>query len=68
MEEEAQKEKKEAKREETTHSADEGMLRKHARTDRSDTEIDTEGGWEAFTSQSYSRHNKGAYDKDLFDR
>ena len=35
------------------------VIKKHARTDRSGTEIDTEGGGEADTSQSYSRPKKG---------
>ena len=45
-EEDTLKQREEALREETTHSAEEGMAEKHARTDRSDTEIDTctEGG------------------------
>ena len=46
-------------RKETTHSAEEGVAKKHARTDRSDTEMDTEGEGEAGTSQSQSRHKKG---------
>ena len=46
-------------REETTHSAEEGVAEKHAKTDRSDTEMDTEGGGEARKSQSHSRHKKG---------
>ena len=49
----------EKQREETTHSAEEGMAEKHPRTDKSDTEMDTEGGGEAGTSQSQSRHKKG---------
>ena len=60
-EEEAQKQREEARREETTHSAEEGVAEKHAKTDRSDAELDTctEGGEEAGTSQSNSRHKKG---------
>ena len=34
------------------------MAKKCARTDKSDTKMDTDGGGEAGTSQSYSRHNK----------
>ena len=37
----------------------EGVAEKRARTDRSDTKMDTEGGGEAGTSQSHSRHMKG---------
>ena len=58
-EEETQKQREGPRREETTHSAEEGVAEKHARTDRSDPEIDTAGGGEADTSQSYSRHKKG---------
>ena len=43
---------------ETTHSAEEGVTKKCARTDRSDTEMDTKAGGEAGTSQSHSRHKK----------
>ena len=57
--EEAQRQREEARREETAHSADEGLAKKHARTDRNDTEMDTEGEGEAGTSQSNSRHKKG---------
>ena len=39
-----------ARRQETTYLAEEGVAEKHAKTDRSDTEMDTEGG-EAGTSQ-----------------
>ena len=46
-------------REETTHSAEEGVAEKHARTDKRDTEMDTETGGEGGTSQSHSRHKKG---------
>ena len=44
-------------REETTHSAG-GVAEKHASTDRSDTEMDTDVGGEAFISQSHSRYKK----------
>ena len=46
-------------REETTHSAGEGVVKKHPRTDRSDTEMDPEGGGQLGTSQLQSRHKKG---------
>ena len=46
-------------REETTHSAEDGMAEKHARRDRSDTDMDTEGIGEAGISQSHSRCGKG---------
>ena len=46
-------------REETIHSAEEGVAEKHPRTERSDTEMDTEAGGEAGTSLSQSRHKKG---------
>ena len=51
----------EARREKATHLPDEGLSEKYARTDKSDTEIDTcsEGGGEADTFQSHSRHKKG---------
>ena len=39
------------------------MAEKHARRDKSDTEIDTEGGGEAGISQSHSRHKIGAQNK-----
>ena len=58
-EEEAQKQKEEAMREATTHSAEEGVSEKHERTDRSDTEINTEDEGEARISQSHSRYKKG---------
>ena len=35
------------------------MARKRPRTERSDSEMDTEAGGEAGTSQSQSRHKKG---------
>ena len=57
-EEEAQKHREEARREEATHSTEERVAKKHARTDINDTEIDTDAGGEAGTSQSYSRHKK----------
>ena len=52
------------------------MAEQHARTDRSDTEMDTEAGGEAGTSQSHSKHKKGhmtniyltdSYDKAIVD-
>ena len=58
-EEKAQKQMEESRREETTHSPEEGVAEKCARTDRSNTEMDTMGGGEAGTSQSHSRHKKG---------
>ena len=45
--------------EETTHSAEEGVAKKDGRTDRSDTEMDTEAVREAGTSHLHSGHNKG---------
>ena len=36
-------------RDKNTHSAEEGVAEKHARTDRSDTEMDTDAGGEAGT-------------------
>ena len=51
-EEEVQKQKEEAMKDETTCSAEEGMVESHAKTDRSDTEIYTEACGEAGTSQS----------------
>ena len=59
--EKAQKQREEATREETTHSAVEEVSGKHARIDKSDTEMDmcTEGEGEAGTSQSHSTHKKG---------
>ena len=44
---------------EKTHSAEQGVAEKHARTYRSDTEMDTEGGQEVGRSQSHSRNKKG---------
>ena len=35
------------------------MAKKHARTDKNDTEMDTEGAGEEGTTQSNSRHKKG---------
>ena len=54
-EEEAHKQREEARREESTNSPEEGAAEKHARTDKSDTELDTytEDGGEAGTSQSH---------------
>ena len=49
----------EARKKETTRSAVERVAEKSARTDRSDTKIDTEAGGEVTTSQSHSRHKKG---------
>ena len=43
----------------TAHSAEEGVAEKFAMTDKSDTEIDTEAGGEASTSQLHSRHKNG---------
>ena len=57
--EEGKKQQEEARRKETTRSAVERVAEKSARTDRSDTEIDTEAGGEVTTSQSHSRHKKG---------
>ena len=62
-EEEAQKQQRqerergEARNEETLHSAEEGVAKKPARTD---IEMDTKGGAEAGTSQAQSRHKNGA--------
>ena len=63
-EEEALKQREERLREEAmrvepTHSAEEGVAGKRARTARSDTEMDTEGGGVVGTSQPHSRHKKG---------
>ena len=57
--EEAQKQREEFLKEETTHSPEEGVAEMCARTDKSDTEMDTEAGGEACTSQSHYRHKKG---------
>ena len=57
-EEEAHKQREEALRDDTTHSAHECEAEKHARTDKSDTEMDSEAGGKAGTSQSQSRHKK----------
>ena len=59
MEERAQKQREEARREETIHLAEKGVTEKCARIDRSDREMDTESGGEAGISQSHSRHKKG---------
>ena len=58
---EPQKQREEARREKTAHLPGKGLAEKHERTDRRDTEMDTctEGGGEACTSQSHSRHKKG---------
>ena len=53
--EEVQKQREEAKRVETMHSAEEGVAKKCARTEKNDTEMDTEAG----TPQSHSRHKIG---------
>ena len=42
--EQAQKHREETMRDETAHSAEEGVAEKHAWTDKSDTEIDTVAG------------------------
>ena len=60
---EAQKQREErqredARREETIYSAEDRVTEKHARTDRCDTEIKTEGRGEAGSSQSHSGHRK----------
>ena len=44
---------------ETTHSVEKGETEKCARTERSEIEMDTEGGREASTTQSQFRHKKG---------
>ena len=44
---------------ETTNSAVEGMAKKCARTGRSDTETDTDGGGEAGIFELQCRHKKG---------
>ena len=44
--------------EETTDSAEVAVAEKHARKDRIDTEMDTEGGGKAGTSPSQFRHKK----------
>ena len=65
-EEKALKQREEAMREETTHSAEEEVAEKRAKTDRSDTEMDTETGGEAATSQSL-KTKVGAHDQHLPD-
>ena len=45
--------------EKTTHSAEVGVTEKHARKDKSDTEMDTEAGGKGSTSHSHSRCKKG---------
>ena len=50
-EEEAQKQRVEAMRDESTHSAEEEVAKKHARAD-----MDTEAGGEMGSSQSHSRN------------
>ena len=59
--EEAQKQREETRRGETSHSPEEGVSETCVRTDTSDTEMDTctEGGGEVGTSQSHSRHKTG---------
>ena len=49
-------------REETTHPVEEGMAEKHARTDKSDTKMDTEAGGGAGKSQSCPKTKTGAHD------
>ena len=44
--------------EETTHSAEEGVAEKSARTERCDTEMDTERGGDVGTSQLQIRNKK----------
>ena len=44
---------------ETTHSTVEGLAEKWGRTDRSNTEMDTEARGEAGTSQSHSMNKEG---------
>ena len=63
-EEEVKKQREErhrekARREKIKYSAEEGVAEKHARTDRSDTEMDIEGGGQVSISQSQFRHKKG---------
>ena len=62
-----ERQREEARREGTKLSSDEGVAKKCVRTDRSDTQMDTEGGGEAGIYQSNSRHKK-ACDKPLPDR
>ena len=45
--------------EETTHSAEEVVAKKNARTERSDTGMTTKRGGGAGTCHSHSRHKKG---------
>ena len=47
----AQKQMEETRRGKSTHSAEEGVAEKLAKTDKSDTEMDTEAGEETVTSQ-----------------
>ena len=54
-----ERQREEAMREETTYSAEEGVAEKHTWTDKSDRQMDTEGGEEMGTSQSFSTHKKG---------
>ena len=49
----------ECRREETKHLAEEAVAKKCARTDRSDTDLDTEGGGGVSTFQSHSRNKNG---------
>ena len=60
-EEGAQNQREKARREETTQSPEEGVAEKHARTNRSDTEMDTctLGEGEEGTSHLHSRQKKG---------
>ena len=63
-EEEAQKQKEKARREEARKEeakhTEEGVAEKWAKTDKSDTELDTctDGGGEVGLSQLHSRHKK----------
>ena len=56
---EGERERDEAKREETTNSTEEGVAEKHPRTERRIIEMATEGGGEGNKSLSQSRHQKG---------
>ena len=46
-------------REETTHPVEEGMAEKHARTDKSDTKMDTEAGGGRANLSHVPRQKKG---------
>ena len=56
-EEGAQKQREKAMGEDTTHSAGEGVAKKHTRTNRNKTKMDTETGGDA--SMLHSRQKKG---------